>query len=72
MSFFHDTFFYQKHLTVSPISVKVLHREALLKERISTIDLRVLPSLTHAETIFFLFAKQPILNEEVNCTHPSI
>ncbi len=50
-------------------------REALLRGRISTIDLLVLTNLDQLLSIlklyFSVFTHQPIFNEEVNCTEPS-
>jgi hypothetical protein len=45
-------------------------RESLLRGRLSTVDLLVLTSLDQ----FFdlLFYKTSYLNEEVNCTEPSL
>jgi hypothetical protein len=50
--------------------------ESLPKGRISTVDLLVLTSLNNKATfdnaIFFLFFITSCLNEEVNCTEPSL
>jgi len=50
-------------------------REVLLKRRLSIADLFALTSLIssfHIESIFNLFYKTDHLNEEVNCTEPSL